>query len=76
MNWNADKMIKCLLTTNMADDELRMQCLKTEVSLDDTVITAKKKKDATMMNKIITMADGDGVEKAGSGSYQGRHFGK
>ena len=44
-NWNGDKMIKCLIITNMRDEELRLNCLQKEYSLEEVLNKARKKEE-------------------------------
>jgi len=58
--WSADKMIKCLIITNMGDEELRLNCLQKDYTLDEVMSKARKKEDAQVMSKKI---DSDEVNK-------------
>ena len=51
--WSADKMIKCLVITNMQDEDLRLTCLQKEYTLEAILNKAQKKEDAKEMNKRI-----------------------
>ena len=59
-DWNADKMIKCLIITNMCDEELRLDCLQENYALDVVLGKAQRKEDAQVMSKKI---DKDEVNK-------------
>ena len=70
-NWSADKMIKCLVITNLADEELRLSCLQKDYTLDQVLNKAQKKEDAQVMSKKI---DKDEVHKIGEKQrYKGQH---
>ena len=62
-NWSSDKMIKCLIISNMDDKELRLSCLQKEMTLDKLLEKAEKKEDATTMSK--EMQSEDNVKKIG-----------
>ena len=61
-DWSADKMIKCLIITNMQDEELRLSCLQKEFTLDQVLSKAQKKEDAKIMSSKIAK---DEVNKLG-----------
>ena len=61
-NWNADKMIKCLIITNMSDEELRLDCLQENYTLDQVLGKTQRKEDAQVMSHKI---DKDEVNKLG-----------
>ena len=50
-NWNADKMIKVLILSNMQDDELRIKLLHKDRTLDEVLKKAQQKDDATARAK-------------------------
>ena len=52
-SWSSSKMIKCLIISNMQDEQLRLSCLQREMSLDALLDKAEKKEDATMMSKMM-----------------------
>ena len=56
-NWSADKMIKCLVISNMVDEELRLSCLRTDFSLDQVLDKAQLKEDTTAMSRIMGGVD-------------------
>ena len=62
-NWSSDKMIKCLIISNMDDKELRLSCLQKEMTLEKLLEKAEKKEDATTMSK--EMQSEDDVKKIG-----------
>ena len=68
-NWSADKMIKCLVITNMRDEDLKLECLQKEHTLNDVLDKAQKKEDAQEMSKKI---DSDEVNQMGQSRNRGR----
>jgi len=68
--WSADKMIKCLVITNMADEELRLSCLQKDYTLEQVLVKAQKKEDAIVMSKKI---DKDEVNKLGENKRPWQH---
>ena len=52
-NWSADKMIKCLVITNMRDEDLKLECLQKDHTLGEVLDKAQKKEDALEMNRKI-----------------------
>ena len=72
-HWSADKMIKCLIISNMHDEQLRLSCLQKEMTLDALLEKAEKKEDATTMSKIMH-GNPDEVKKVNprKGRYQRR----
>ncbi|CAB3988503.1 Hypothetical predicted protein [Paramuricea clavata] len=53
-NWTADKTIKCLIISNLHDDQLRLICLQKELTLDHLLEKARKREDAMAMNEVHT----------------------
>ena len=51
--WSDEKMIKCVLISNMKDDTLRIKFLQKVHSLQEIVDFIRKREDATAHNKII-----------------------
>ena len=45
--------IPVFVVSNMADQDLRLSCLKTEQTLDQIMDKARAKEDATAMNKVM-----------------------
>lgn len=58
-DWSADKMIKCLIISNLQDDQLRLICLQKELTLDQVLEKAQKREDAMTMNAVMHKKDGD-----------------
>ena len=56
-NWTADKMIKCLIISNLYDDQLRLICLQKELTLDQLLEKAQKREDAKAMNEAMHKND-------------------
>ena len=52
-NWNAQKMIKCLMISNMKDEELRLKFLQEEHTLDQILAMCQKKEDAVARSKMM-----------------------
>ena len=52
-NWNAQKMIKCLMISNMKDEELRLKFLQEEHNLDQILAMCQKKEDAVARSKMM-----------------------
>ena len=50
-DWSADKMIKCLIITNMTDEEIKLKCLQENYGLEEVLNIARKKEDAQVMSK-------------------------
>ena len=57
-DWSADKMIKCLIISNLQDDQLRLICLQKELTLDQLLEKAQKREDAVTMNAVMHKKDG------------------
>lgn len=66
-DWNADKMIKCILISNMIDQDLRLSCLKNEQTLDQIMDKARVKEDATAMNEAMGASKPEEVQKITKG---------
>ncbi|CAB4032774.1 Hypothetical predicted protein [Paramuricea clavata] len=58
-NWLAHKMIKCLIISNLHDDQLRLICLQKELTLDQLLMKARKREDAMAMNEVMHKKDGE-----------------
>ncbi len=56
-NWTADKMIKCLIISNLYDDQLGLICLQKELTLDQLLEKAQKREDAKAMNGAMHKND-------------------
>ncbi|CAB3978918.1 Hypothetical predicted protein [Paramuricea clavata] len=56
-NWTADKMITCLIISNLHDDQLRLICLQKELTLDQLLEKARKREDAMAMNEVMHKKD-------------------
>ena len=70
-NWSGDKMIKCLIITNMTDEEIKLKCLQENYSLEQVLNIARKKEDAQVMSKKI---EKDEVNRIGERRrYAGQH---
>ena len=66
-NWSESKMIKCLVILNMSDEDLRLDCLQKDYTLEDVLSLAQKKEDAQVMSKKI---DQEEVHRIGESSRQ------
>ena len=62
-NWTADKMIKCLVISNMSDEELRLKCLKKDYRLDQVLDKIQLKEDTKAMSKIMGPSSRSNEEK-------------
>jgi hypothetical protein len=58
-NWTADKMIKCLIISNLHDNQLRLICLQKELTLYKLLEKARKREDAMAMNEVMHKKDGE-----------------
>ena len=56
-NWSADKMIKCLVISNMKDEQLRLSCLE-DYRLDQVLDKIQLKEDTAAMSKIMGASGG------------------
>ena len=52
-------MIKCLIISNLHDDQLRLICLQKELTLDQLLEKAQKREDAMAMNEVMHKKGGD-----------------
>ncbi len=50
-------MIKCLIISNLYDDQLRLICLQKELTLDQLLEKAQKREDAKAMNEVMHKND-------------------
>ena len=64
-NWNAEKMIKALVISNMPDHDLRLKLLQKDRTLGEVLAIAQKKEDALARDKVI--------KKEGESSNSGVH---
>ena len=65
--WSDEKMIKCVLISNMKDDTLRIKFLQKVHALQEIVDFIRKREDATACNKIIE------EEKGSESRYSNTH---
>ena len=49
----ADKIIKCLIISNLQDDQLRLVCLQKDFMLDQVLEKAQKREDTMTMNAVM-----------------------
>ena len=61
-NWTPQKMIKCILISNMADQDLRVKFLEKEHTLEEILDIARKKEDASARNKVMKENKGTGED--------------
>ena len=67
-DWSAQKMIKCVLISNMSDDAMRLKFLKKEHTLEEIIDAIREKEDAEARSKVIEKEhDSEGVNKVNSG---------
>ena len=69
-NWNAEKMIKALVISNMRDDVLRLKLLQKDRTLNQVLTISQKKEDAIARDKVIDRqreadSGGSGIKKVG-----------
>ena len=68
--WNANKMIKALLISNMRDEQLRLKLLQKDRTLEEVLTISRKKEDALARDKVMDRqreggSDSTGVKKLG-----------
>ena len=67
-NWNAEKMIKALLISNMHDTELRVKLLQKDRTLDAILQKAQQREDAKARDRIMHKGNGGSVNKMQMGT--------
>lgn len=65
-NWNADKMIKAVLISNMNDTELRVKLLQKDRTLDQILQKAQQREDARARDKVMHKGNGGSINKMGT----------
>ena len=65
-NWNADKMIKALIISNMKDNELRIKLLQKDRTLSEVLVKAQQKEDATARDQVMNKTESGSVNKMGT----------
>ena len=68
-DWSAEKMIKCILIFNLADEDLRLSCLQKAYTLQQIIDKSSRKEDAKEMNKKMM---GEEINKVGNGGKTGQ----
>ena len=58
-DWSADKIIKCLIISNLQDDQLILICLQKALTLDQLLEKAQKREDAVTINAVMHQKYGD-----------------
>ena len=62
-DWTADKIIKCLVISNMSDEELRLACLEKDYRLDQVLDKIQLKEDTKAVSKIMSPSSWSEEEK-------------
>ena len=52
-------MIKCLIISNMEDEQLQLPCLQKYMTLEELLDKAEKKEDAKTMSKLMNISEED-----------------